>query len=292
MAPEQIEGGDVDHRCDQFGFCVALYEALYGERPCAGANLPELRGNVRGGRIAPVPAGARVPAWLRRVLLRGLTPRREHRYPTPDALRAALPSDPPARRRRRTTIAAAVLAGVGLVAFGWYREHSRGGLSQGAGDRLAAVWGDEQRQALAASVAATGVSYADAARRGVAVRLLVPGDYNDSRFVRRVSRIFYRPMLDAGVRIFEYRPTMMHAKAISADDDWAVIGSANFDNRSFELNYESNLVVVDGGLTKALRAAFERDLERAEEITADRLDGEAAWKTWLGRLLVVVRDQL
>lgn len=133
---------------------------------------------------------------------------------------------------------------------------------------------------------------ADAARRGVAVRLLVPGDRNDSRFVRRVSRVFYRPLIEAGVRIFEYRPTMMHAKAISADDDWAVIGSANFDNRSFELNYESNLVVVDGGLTATLRAAFERDLERAEEITLDRLDGEAAWKTWLGRMLVLVRDQL
>lgn len=135
-------------------------------------------------------------------------------------------------------------------------------------------------------------TFADTARRGVAVRLLVPGAHNDSSFVRRVSRIFYRPLLEAGVRIFEYHPTMMHAKAISADDDWAVIGSANFDNRSFELNYESNLVVVDGGLTKSLRAAFESDLERAEEVTLERLEREAAWKQWLGKLLVVVRDQL
>jgi tetratricopeptide (TPR) repeat protein/predicted Ser/Thr protein kinase len=167
MAPEQIEGGEVDHRCDQFGFCVALYEALYGERPFAGANLPELLGNVRGGRFAPVPAGARVPAWLRRILLRGLSTRPEDRYPTMDALLAELSSDPAARRRRRVTIAAAVLAGTGLVASGWYREHRRGGLCQGAGDRLAAVWGDAQRQAVAAGFAATGVSYADGARRGV-----------------------------------------------------------------------------------------------------------------------------
>lgn len=135
-------------------------------------------------------------------------------------------------------------------------------------------------------------SFADTARRGVAVRLLVPGSHNDSRFVRRVSRIFYRPLLEAGVRIFEYRPTMMHTKSISADDHWAVIGSANFDNRSFELNYESNLVVVDGGLTAALRSAFESDLESSEEITLDKLDREPAWKQWLGRVLVVVRDQL
>lgn len=133
---------------------------------------------------------------------------------------------------------------------------------------------------------------ADAARRGVEVRLLFPGGHNDSRFVRRVSRVFYRPLLEAGARIFEYRPTMMHAKTISADDDWAVIGSANFDNRSFELNYESNLVVVDGGLTRELRSAFERDLECAEEVTLAELAGENAWKAWLGRTLVLLRDQL
>src|SRR6185503_11415056 len=72
MAPEQHAGGNVDPRTDQFGFCVALYEALYGARPFAGTSRRELADAVRAGRRAPVPAGARVPRSLRDILVRGL----------------------------------------------------------------------------------------------------------------------------------------------------------------------------------------------------------------------------
>jgi cardiolipin synthase len=131
-----------------------------------------------------------------------------------------------------------------------------------------------------------------AARRGVEVRLLVPGEHNDSRFVHWLSRVFYRDLLATGVRVFEYRTTMMHAKALTVDREWAVIGSANFDNRSFELNYESNLLVVDGGLTATLRETFEADLAEAREVTPETLRAEPAYKTVLGGLLLLLRNQL
>ena len=73
MSPEQLCGQTVDPRADQFSFCVALYEALYGERPFAGDNFAELRAAVLDGRAAPRPVASRVPARLRALLLRGLS---------------------------------------------------------------------------------------------------------------------------------------------------------------------------------------------------------------------------
>jgi serine/threonine protein kinase len=72
MSPEQLKGSETDSRTDQFSFCVALYEALYGERPFLGQTLETLTAEVLGGRVRPAPASVRVPAALRRVLLRGM----------------------------------------------------------------------------------------------------------------------------------------------------------------------------------------------------------------------------
>ena len=74
MPPEQFHGRLVDARSDQFAFCVALWEALYGERPFAATSLSELIARVDAGEVSPIPRGAAAPAWLRRVLLRGLRP--------------------------------------------------------------------------------------------------------------------------------------------------------------------------------------------------------------------------
>jgi len=74
MAPEQFSGTATDARTDQFSLCVALYEALYGERPFTGSTMLALRSNVVRGRIREAPAGTKVPTWLRKVLLRGLRP--------------------------------------------------------------------------------------------------------------------------------------------------------------------------------------------------------------------------
>ena len=116
MAPEQFLGKPVDARTDQFAFCVALYEALYGERPFAGETVAGIADAVTSGRIRPAPAGAAVPSWVRKVILRGLAVEPAQRYPTMSSLLHALATDPAARRRRRIAIAAGVMAVVGLVA--------------------------------------------------------------------------------------------------------------------------------------------------------------------------------
>jgi hypothetical protein len=118
MAPEQFTGGNIDPRTDQFNFCVALYEALYGSRPFRGKTFDDLGDNVCAGRVRPAPAGSRVSGALRAIVLRGLRVRPGDRFPTMDHLLAELGRDR-ARPWRRTAIAAAAIAaalGLGLVA--------------------------------------------------------------------------------------------------------------------------------------------------------------------------------
>jgi hypothetical protein len=118
MAPEQFSGGNVDPRTDQFNFCVALYEALYGSRPFGGKTFEELGDNVCAGRVRPAPARTKVSGGLRAIVLRGLSARPGDRFPTMDHLLGELVGDR-ARPWRRTALAAAALAGVlglGLVA--------------------------------------------------------------------------------------------------------------------------------------------------------------------------------
>jgi serine/threonine protein kinase len=99
MAPEQHLGGGCDARTDQFSFCVAFYQALYGERPFDGANYAELSTNIIKGKIKPPPPGSSVPAWLRAVVLRGLSVSPDKRFASMDAILDAMARDPALRRR-------------------------------------------------------------------------------------------------------------------------------------------------------------------------------------------------
>lgn len=110
-----------------------------------------------------------------------------------------------------------------------------------------------------------------AVRRGVAVEVLEPGPYLDSRLVRRASRHRWGTLLENGVRIFEYQPTMFHPKVMIIDDLWVSVGSANFDNRSFRLNDETNLNVFDCEFALEESAAFAKDKRLPREIT---------WEQW------------
>ncbi|MES2657984.1 MAG: phospholipase D-like domain-containing protein [Verrucomicrobiota bacterium] len=116
-----------------------------------------------------------------------------------------------------------------------------------------------------------------AVRRGVAVEVLVPGAHLDSKLVRGASRHRWGRLLRNGVRIFVYQPTMYHCKVMIIDDLWVSVGSANFDNRSFRLNDEANLNVFDREFALEENAAFERDKQRAREIT---------WEEWKQRPII------
>jgi cardiolipin synthase len=107
---------------------------------------------------------------------------------------------------------------------------------------------------------------ADAVRRGVDVQVLTNGTKTDNHLTHFAARANYRELLAAGVRIFEYRPTMMHAKTLVADGIWSGVGSMNFDNRSLVLNSETVLLVLDQRIGAVMDSLFQEDLHHAEEI--------------------------
>jgi cardiolipin synthase len=111
---------------------------------------------------------------------------------------------------------------------------------------------------------------ADAAERGVDVRVLVPGPHADKEFMRVAGRRTYSELLDAGVAIHEYQPTMLHAKTLVVDGAWSTVGSVNFDNRSFQLNDEATLCVQSREFARELGEQFTRDLELSEAIDPAR----------------------
>jgi cardiolipin synthase len=106
----------------------------------------------------------------------------------------------------------------------------------------------------------------EAARRGIDVRILLPG-VSDVALVRHAGHAHYAALLERGVRIFEYQTAVLHAKTLVADEDVSVAGSSNLDFRSFHFNAECNLVMLDAGTNSAFSEAFEADLAQSVEIT-------------------------
>ena len=96
-----------------------------------------------------------------------------------------------------------------------------------------------------------------AARRGVDTRVLTASGKSDLRSTWFAGRARYQQLLEAGVRIYEYQPTMMHTKTFVVDGVWSMFGSANFDNRSFRLNFEVTCLVSDAGLCKEVESMTE-----------------------------------
>ncbi|MCP3137770.1 tetratricopeptide repeat protein [Pyxidicoccus xibeiensis] len=158
MAPELLEGQRADARSDQFSFCVALYEALHGMRPFEGDSLEALAQAAREGRVRPAGREVRVPDWVRRAVLRGLRARPEERFPSMEALLAALV---PAPRRLRARVAAAVGAAALLGAAGAYGvAHRNEARCAREVEKLAVAWGPEQRGRVHAAFLATGAPFA------------------------------------------------------------------------------------------------------------------------------------
>jgi cardiolipin synthase len=121
----------------------------------------------------------------------------------------------------------------------------------------------------------------DAARRGVKVRVLTPSDHIDSETVRKASRGSWGPMLEAGIEIAEYQPTMFHVKGLIVDDLFSSVGSTNFDNRSFRLNDEANLNVLNRDFGRVQKRVFNEDWARSRRITLE----EWRQRPWSERLL-------
>jgi len=109
----------------------------------------------------------------------------------------------------------------------------------------------------------------ETAGRGVRMRILVPGSHIDKQFVRTAGRAAYDELIDAGIEIYEYCPTMLHAKTLTVDEIWSSVGSVNFDNRSFQLHDEVTLCVQSERFAGQLHEVFERDLEDSERIEPD-----------------------
>jgi cardiolipin synthase A/B len=109
----------------------------------------------------------------------------------------------------------------------------------------------------------------EAAERGVHMRILVPGSHIDKQFVRTAGRAAYDQLIEAGIELYEYCPTMLHAKTLTVDGLWASVGSVNFDNRSFQLHDEVTLCVQSERFAGELHEVFEKDLEVSERIEPD-----------------------
>lgn len=116
--------------------------------------------------------------------------------------------------------------------------------------------------------------------RGVDIEIVVPGPILDAQVVRRASRAKWGPLLEAGVRIYEYQPTMYHTKVMVVDDRWVSVGSTNLDDRSFRLNQEANLNVLDPDFGAQQARQFAEDRARSRRITLE----EWRRRPWLERV--------
>jgi eukaryotic-like serine/threonine-protein kinase len=157
MSPEQLQGKRADASSDQFSFCVALYEAVYGERPFSGDGLAALVASVLDGRVRSPPADVRVPRWLRRVLLRGLTLEPSRRYADMTELLAAL--RPPSAPLQLGT-AAVVLGILGVATSIGYSSRTAADYCEQAEDHLRGVWDPDIAAKVEEAFAATALPFA------------------------------------------------------------------------------------------------------------------------------------
>ena len=118
----------------------------------------------------------------------------------------------------------------------------------------------------------------EARKRGVEIRIIVPGEHNDAKVTRNASRSTWGPLLEAGVRIFEYQPTMFHCKVLVVDGMLTSVGSTNFDNRSFRLNDEASLNVYDEKVAAEQTRMFDEDVAKSREYTLADWRARTTWE--------------
>ena len=129
-------------------------------------------------------------------------------------------------------------------------------------------------------------------QRGVDVRLLLPGPHNDQPLTQSAGRTAYGKLLEGGVKIFEYQPTMIHAKTMVADGLFSMLGSSNLDARSSEINEELDVVVYDEGFGRSMEEVFEKDLAQSREYTLEEFKNRSLWERITEWLAIPFRSQL
>ena len=138
----------------------------------------------------------------------------------------------------------------------------------------------------------TTQEFIEAAERGVQVEIIVPGAETDSAVVKHASRGKWGPLLKAGVRIYEYQPTMYHMKMMIVDDVFVSVGSANFGNRSFRLNDEANLNVFSHEFAEGQARVFDDDKQHSREVTYKDWKHRGGWKRFMEFITAPFRSQL
>ncbi|MEY2547356.1 MAG: cardiolipin synthase [Verrucomicrobiota bacterium] len=135
-------------------------------------------------------------------------------------------------------------------------------------------------------------TFLEAAHRGVKIEIIVPGPHIDQQAVRKASRNLWPKLLEAGIRIYEYEPTMFHCKYMIVDDLWVSVGSSNFDSRSFKLNAEANMNVLNANFAAQQIRIFEEDKANSKEITLEMLKHQPIWDKILNKAVTPLRPQL
>ena len=138
----------------------------------------------------------------------------------------------------------------------------------------------------------TTAALVTAAKRGVEIRIILPGEHIDTEIVRKASRAGWGDLLQAGVKIAEFAPTMYHCKVLVVDSLLVSVGSTNFDNRSFRINDEANLNVLDAGFAKQQVAIFETDWTLARPVTYEQWLHRPWQDKLLERLAALLKMQL
>lgn len=132
----------------------------------------------------------------------------------------------------------------------------------------------------------------ETAQRGVDVQVLIPGPYHDQRVAQLAQEDEYAPLLDAGVRMWSYQPTMLHAKVVAIDDKVVCVGSANFNQRSMSKDDELALLIMDEEVLREVDRHFEEDCARADEMRAEDYRRRGLLRKFLAKFLGLFRQQM
>jgi tetratricopeptide (TPR) repeat protein/predicted Ser/Thr protein kinase len=220
MAPEQFAGAAVGPAADQFSFCVALYEGLYGQKPFEGVSMAELADNMRAGRLRELPRESRVPAWVHAALCRGLAPDAGERHAGMNALVAELSRDPD-RTRRRWLVAITIAALVAVAIYSFARGHAGVvEVCQGGPAELARTWNQERRDRVAHALRSTGRAYADT----IAPRVLSGLDrYGEAWTAMRHEACMSHQRGEQSSDMLDWRMRCLDGRLLALDQALAVI---------------------------------------------------------------------